>query len=187
MKVPIWVSHSAWNLCTSVSDVTVSASSEHALIFIVQIMSWWLLPETDISTILEAWMKVYSLTSWMDPWFSLICHNIFSTVCLLILLLNNKHHYDSAQSNICLSAKWNSGRFINILIFCTSAWKVYTWNFIFRILGLSITFILFCLANKLFEIITPSPIMSDILILDYSSIFKYRILSRLLSHICFIM
>ena len=102
-------------------------------------MSWWLLKETDKSMILEAWMKVYSLTSSTDPWFSLICHNIFSSVYLLTLLLNYKHFYDSAQSNTCLSAKWNSGRFINILIFCTSAWKVCTWNFIFRILGLSKT------------------------------------------------
>ena len=164
MKVPISVAHSAWNLCTSVADVTVSASSEHALIFIVQIMSWWLLQETDTSMIMEAWMKVYSLASWTDPWFSLMCHNIFSTVCLLILLLNYKRFYDSAQSNTCLSAKWNYGRFINILIFCTSAWKVCIW--IFRILGSSKTVILFCLTNKLFEVITPSPIMVDILILD---------------------
>jgi len=124
MKVPISMSHSAWNLCTSVADVTVSASSERAMIFIVRIMSWWLLQETDTSMIMEASMNVYSLTSWTDLWFSLICHNIFSTVCLLILLLNYKHFYDSAQSNTCLSAKWNYGMFINILIFCTSTWKV---------------------------------------------------------------
>ena len=165
MKVPISMSHLAWNLCTSVSDVIVSASSEHALIFIVQIMSGWLLQETDTSMVMEAWMKVYSLTSWTDPWFSLICHYIFSTVCLLILLLNYKHFYDSAQSNTCLSARWNYGRFINILIFCTSDWKVCIWNFIFRILGSSKNVILFCLTIKLFEVITPSPIMVDILIL----------------------
>jgi len=117
MKVPVSVSHSAWNLCTSAADVTVSASSEHALIFFVHIMSWWLLQETDTSTILKDWMKLYSLTSWTDSWFSLMCYNIFNTVYLLILLLNYKYFYYSAQSNTCLSAKWNSGRFINILIF----------------------------------------------------------------------
>jgi hypothetical protein len=161
MKVSILVLHSALNLCTSVADITVSASSEHALIFIAQIMSWWLLKETDTSMILKAWM-----TSWTDHWFRLICHSIFSSVYVYwLLLLYYKHFYEAAQSTTCLSAKWSSGRVINVLIYCTSVWKVCTWKFIFRILGFSkmqlfgilVTCLLFCLAKKVWKLLLHCP------------------------------
>jgi hypothetical protein len=104
--------------------------------------------------------------SWTDPWFSLICLNILSSGYVYWpLMLYYKHFYEAAQSNTCLSAKWSSGRLINLLICCTSVWKVCTWNFVFRILGFSkiqlfgieVTFTLLCHIQKLWDLLLQLP------------------------------